>query len=144
MCGLPSLGEVARIGEQPREDERAQTLYRVAHEAPIPPLPIRRIHTQAYHLNPGIETSSNVEYFLFQTNNCIKEKSVHVRALAHVLHLLVEPNYLSRIMCRRMESLKFTTLVGALRNIVQTIRRNVAALIRGVGRWTPTRKHFIR
>lgn len=36
-CGLPSLGEVARIGEQPRGNGRAQTLYRGGHEAPIFP-----------------------------------------------------------------------------------------------------------
>lgn len=37
VCGLPSLGEVARIGEQPRGNGRAQTLYRGGHEAPIFP-----------------------------------------------------------------------------------------------------------
>ena len=38
VCGLPSLGEVARIGEQPRGNGTAQTLYRGSHEAPISPL----------------------------------------------------------------------------------------------------------
>ncbi|CAD1477827.1 unnamed protein product, partial [Heterotrigona itama] len=52
VCGLPSLGEVARIGEQPRGNGTAQTLYRATrHQYPHHSCLVESIYTQRVRTN---------------------------------------------------------------------------------------------